>query len=340
MARPVERVEWGGRVATPEMRDRFGLKRELDLVEGLLEQAVRAEDPLLDEMAHYVVNAGGKRLRPLSAILAYRAVGGGDARLGEILDISTGLELIHTATLVHDDINDGARLRRGRLSCHAKYGAARALIVGDFLFTKGFQISGRFDQRVVDWTADACGKLAEGEILQSRFLNNPELSIEEYLELVRRKTACFIGTGIQIGAYLGGADEETVSALGQYGTDLGIAFQIVDDVLDVVGDGEKTGKRVGIDIRDGNPTLPSILTLRAGAQGSPRLLQILRTPQRGEGDVDAALEIIRSSGALDEARSLAREYGDRARRSVDVVEDPVYRAHLLRLVDMVLEREV
>lgn len=157
---------------------------------------------------------------------------------------------------------------------------------------------------------------------------------------MRRKTACFIGTGIQIGAYLGGGDEETVAALGRYGTDLGIAFQIVDDVLDVVGDGKKTGKRVGIDIRDGNPTLPSILTLRGEGNGAPRLLQILKTADRGQGEVEAALQIIRSSGALDEARALAREYGERARRSTEVIDDPVYREHLLRLVDMVLEREV
>lgn len=322
------------------MLDRFGLERELAMVERLLVDAVRSREPLLTEMVEYVVKAGGKRIRPLSALLAYRAVGGGEERLQEILDISTGLELIHTATLVHDDINDGARLRRGRPACHVKYGTGNALIVGDFLFTKGFQISGRFDRRVVDWTADACQMLAEGEILQARFLNNPEITIEEYLELVRRKTACFIGTGIQIGAYLGGGDEKTVASLQQYGTDLGVAFQIVDDILDVEGDGEKTGKRVGIDIRDGNPTLPSILTLRTSGNGAAQLLRILRSPDRDQGEVDAALKIIRGSGALDEARALAREFGDRARESARVVDDPVYLDHLLRLVDLVLERDV
>lgn len=327
-------------VPAHRMRDRFGLEEELAAVERLLEEVVQSREPLLQEIARYVVQAGGKRLRPLSALLAYRAVGGGEARLKEVLDISTGLELIHTATLVHDDINDGARMRRGREACHVRYGPASALIVGDFLFTKGFQISGRFDRKVVDWTADACQKLAEGEILQSRYLNDPSISIEEYLRLVERKTACFIGTGIQIGAYLGGADEDTVEGLAHYGTDLGIAFQIVDDILDVAGDKEKTGKRVGIDIRDGNPTLPSILTLQANGNGASQLSEILKTPTREQAEVDTALEIIRGSGALDQARQLAREYGDRARKWAEVVKDETYRGHLLRLVDLVLERDV
>jgi octaprenyl-diphosphate synthase len=322
------------------MQEAFGLTRELAMVEDLLEEAVGSREPLLHEMARYVVKAGGKRLRPLSAILAYRAVGGGEDRLQEILDISTGLELIHTATLVHDDINDGARMRRGRPSCHVRYGTPNALIVGDFLFTKGFQISGRFDRKIVDWTADACSKLAEGEVLQARFLNNPEIKIEQYLQLVERKTACFIGTGIQIGAHLGGGDDATVESLGGYGTELGIAFQIVDDILDVAGDKAKTGKRTGIDIRDGNPTLPSILTLKKNGNGASQLLRILQAPRRDSTQVEAALEIIRDSGALEEARALAREFGERARARVDVVADPVYRGHLLRLVDMVLDRDV
>lgn len=322
------------------MHARFGLDAEITAVETRLLDAVRAREPLLQELAEYVISAGGKRVRPLAALLAYRAAGGGEEGIGDVVEIATGLELIHTATLVHDDINDGARLRRGREAAHRRYGVAHALIGGDFLFAKGFQISGRFDRTIVDWTADACQKLAEGEFLQARFLNDPSISIEDYLTLVERKTACFIATGIRIGARLAGAPPDIVDGLYRYGVNLGIAFQIVDDVLDVAGDDGKTGKRIGIDIRDGNPTLPSILTMRQDGSNSGRLVQILRADQRGDDDVRAALQIIRDSGALDEARALAREYGERARREAEVVADSAARRHLVELVDLVVDRDL
>lgn len=322
------------------MHARFGLEAEIAAVEARLLRAVAAREPLLQELAEYVIGAGGKRIRPLAALLAFRAAGGRDEDLDPVIDIATGLELIHTATLMHDDINDGAKTRRGRDSAHRRYGPALALIGGDFLFTQGFQISGRFDRTIVDWTADACRSLAEGEFLQARFLNDPSIEIEDYLTLVERKTACFIATGIRIGAYLAGADQKTVDGLYRYGVNLGIAFQIVDDVLDVAGDAGRTGKRIGIDIRDGNPTLPSILTVRGSTEGSGRLVQILKTPERGDDDVSAALQIIRESGALDEARALAAEYGARARKEAEVVTDDFRRTQLLDLVDLVVDRDL
>jgi geranylgeranyl pyrophosphate synthase len=322
------------------MRAWFGVEAELETLERMLLEAVRAREPLLEEMARYVISAGGKRIRPLAALLAFRVVGGPEERLADCLEMCTGLELIHTATLVHDDINDGARMRRGRPSCHVKYGAANALIVGDFLFTKGFQISGRFDRTIVDWTGEACQELAEGEVMQGRYLNDPSLTVEDYLRLVEKKTASVVRTGIRIGAYLGGADPETLDALSHYGRDLGIAFQIIDDVLDVAGEDAKTGKRTGIDIRHGTPTLPSILTLQSGVRGASELQSIMRTPSRDSEAVETALQIIRESGAVDEARRLAAEHGARAREAAQVVKDPEGREKLTRLVDVILQREL
>lgn len=322
------------------MRARAGLEAELRAVEERLRAATASREPLLSEMARWMIDAGGKRLRPLCALMAYRAVGGGEGSLGDVIEIAAGLELIHTATLVHDDINDGAKTRRGREACHRRYGRANAIILGDFLFTKGFQISGRFDESVVAWTADACQNLAEGEILQGRFLGDPSaITLDDYITLVERKTAAFIATGIRIGAHLGGADDALVESMGRYGLNLGIAFQIVDDLLDVAGDGAVTGKHVGLDIRDGNPTLPSILAMQGEGDGPPRLLQILSAPQRGPAEVGEALALIRGSGALEEGRLLAERYGERARRELVNVPDAEWREHLAELVDLVVARD-
>ncbi|MBW3583303.1 MAG: polyprenyl synthetase family protein [Euryarchaeota archaeon] len=321
------------------MLQTFGLGTEMEQVEVRLRRSVASDEPLLTEMALYVIESGGKRVRPLAAVLSYRAVGGRDARLDDVLEMAAGLELIHSATLVHDDINDDARTRRGRDSLWRRYGRAPAIVTGDFLFTKGFHISGRFDNSIVDWTGDACRMLAEGEVLQSRYQNDPSLSVEDYLVLIERKTASIIQTGIRIGAYLGGADPATVERLGRFGLQLGLAFQIVDDILDVVGDGDRTGKRPGIDIQDGSPTIPLLLAIRRGGPDAERLADILRDTARTEADIDEALRIVRASGAVEEADAMARAHGTAARREIVALDGQVDHERLLTLVDLVLERD-
>lgn len=313
------------------------LAGDLVQVEKRLQSAVASEEPLLSEIAMHVIGAGGKRLRPMAALLAYRACGGrpGDTHA---LDIAVGLELIHSASLIHDDINDGALLRRGKEAAHRKYGIQNALVTGDFLFTKGFQLAGKFDETVVNWTAEACTKLAEGEILQARHRRDAKVPLEAYFRLISCKTAWVIAQGCRIGAYLAEAPKETQDGIADFGLNLGIAFQIVDDVLDVRGDDAITGKVVGIDVREGNATLPTLLALRRGGPKAERLARILMTHVKSDAEVKEALGLIRELDGDKQAMEHAVEYARKARASLMQVPQNRYRDHLEALVDHVLTR--
>src|SRR3989449_6526433 len=179
----------------------FGVSHELDLVERRIRESLVSEEPLLTEIAEYVIAAGGKRIRPTVTLLAFKSVGG--KAVGRAVDIAAALELIHSASLIHDDINDGGTERRGRPAAYLKYGMQEALVTGDFLFTKAFRIGGKMDGDIVDLTARVCAALAEGEILQKRHLGNVNLTWDEYLNIITRKTAMPIATGARVGALLG-----------------------------------------------------------------------------------------------------------------------------------------
>jgi len=315
----------------------FGVSRELDLVERRIRDAVASEEPLLTEIAEYVIAAGGKRIRPTVTLLAFKAVGGKE--IEKAVDIAASLELIHSASLIHDDINDAGEYRRGRLTAFRKYGIQEALVTGDFLFVKAFGIGGKFDDEIVEMTARACASLAEGEIRQKRHVGDVELTRDQYLDIITRKTAAPIGTGARAGALVGGGKLEEIDALGAYGLNLGIAFQIVDDILDVVGEDDVLGKRAGTDIKEGNVT---ILAIRALADGTvtdrSELLRILRKKNREWGEVHTALRMIRETGAVEKARQDAREFGELARGSLEDLRDTEARRHLRELVDFVLAR--
>src|SRR5436309_6860521 len=228
----------------------FGVSLELNLVEQRIRESLASEEPLLTEIAEYVIASGGKRARPLVTLLAVKSVGG--KSVGRVVDIAAALELIHSASLIHDDINDGGMERRGRPAAYLKFGIQEALVTGDFMFTKAFRIGGKFDDDIVDMTARVAAGLAEGEIRQRRHVGDVNLTREEYLNIISRKTAMPVATAARVGAILGAAPTEHVEAAGAYGLNLGLAFQIVDDILDVVGDGTTLGKRPGMDIKEGS----------------------------------------------------------------------------------------
>ncbi len=223
----------------------FGVDTELTLVGDRIREAIRSEEPLLTDIAAYVIEAGGKRIRPMVALLANKAVGG--KNLPQTVQIAAALELIHSATLLHDDINDSGLMRRGREAAYKKFGLQNALVAGDFLFVKAFQIGGKFEPEIVDLTARVCTSLAEAEIVQKRQSGDLAITRAQYLNVVMRKTAMPISAGARIGALLGGGTPEEVEALTSYGLHLGTAFQIVDDILDVIGEPAVLGKPVGTD---------------------------------------------------------------------------------------------
>lgn len=307
---------------------------ELKLVEQNLMRSVRSSERTLTDISGYLIGGGGKRVRPMITLLAFRVFGG--KKPSDIVDIATAIELIHTATLLHDDIIDGAEIRRGKESAYKKYGLKTTLVAGDFLFIKAFEFAGRFDETVVQWTADACTHLTEGEILQGFFNRNLEVTVKDYLEIVKRKTASLFQTGAKVGAYLAGAPPPLVEEMGQYGLDLGIAFQMIDDVLDIVGHQELLGKPTGMDLRDGNPSLPIILALSEGQRAVSEAFQSIRPT---EEKIREAIEAICRGRAIQQVKNFSKSYAEQAFKIIPKLPPSLYRNSLKSLVQLIVERD-
>ncbi len=317
----------------------LSISKELSLVEDLIQESIDSREPLLTEIAGYVIGAGGKRVRPAVTILSYYAVGGRDVE--RAVRIASALELVHNATLLHDDINDGGILRRGQPAAFKKYGLQNALVTGDFLFTKAFAIGAEFDPEIVDITAEACVRLAEGEIRQHANAHHLDTGEEDYFAIIRRKTAGFFAAGARVGAMLGGGTAEQIAALTAYGAHLGTSFQIVDDILDVIGDEATLGKPTGSDVREGNMTLLIQHALNNGnATAQAELARILERGPGSEEEVRRALEIVATSGAVEKARARAGEYGVRAKESIALLEPGPLKLELLQIADLVLHRDM
>jgi geranylgeranyl pyrophosphate synthase len=303
--------------AIATIRSAPGLEDYLERLELRLERAVASHPGLVAEVATETLAAGGKRLRPVLTFLASPP----ELRDGEgIVAAGSAVELIHMATLVHDDMLDGAALRRGRPTAWAVYGAGAAKAVGDHLFARAFaELAGAADVGAVRVLADACLALARGEALQRRQAFRPDTTVEDYLERCSLKT----GKLFEAACVLGGGPPE----LGEFGLALGIAFQIADDILDCAGEFDSTGKAPGVDLRDGTPTLPLILAARE----DPRVWAALA------GDyVDDALERVAQTSAIECSRALALEWSQRARAALDGELD---REALEALTCAVVDRE-
>jgi octaprenyl-diphosphate synthase len=307
---------------------------ELQLVEENLLRAIRSREQTLTDIAAHLICGGGKRVRPVVTLLAFLAFGG--KRTQDIVDIATALELIHTATLLHDDIIDRAETRRGKESAYKKFGLKNTLVAGDFLFIRAFEFAGKFDETVVEWTADACALLTEGETLQGYFNRNRDVTVDDYVEIVRRKTASLFETGAKLGAYLAGANSAAVEETQRYGLNMGIAFQMVDDILDIVGHVELLGKPTGMDLRDGNPSLPIILALNAEQAA---VCEAFQTAQPNEASIGAALDTIKSGAIIQQAKSISRGFAEEALKSIRKFPPSRYRNGLKTLVHLIVDRD-
>jgi geranylgeranyl pyrophosphate synthase len=310
------------------------VSEELELVEDNLRRAIRSREHALTDIAAHLIYGGGKRVRPMVCVLAFMAFGGKQTK--DIIDIATAIELIHTATLLHDDIIDGAEIRRGKESAYKRFGLKSTLVAGDFLFIKAFEFAGKFDETIVQWTADACALLTEGEMLQGFFNRNRAVTLDDYVEIVRRKTASLFQTGAKIGAYLAGADAKLVEETERYGSNMGIAFQMVDDILDVVGHSELLGKPTGMDLRDGNPALPIILALK---ESQPAVCEAFERSHPTDHQIATALDAMKAGAAIEEARLMSRGYAERALKSITKLPPSLYRNGLKTLVQLIIERD-
>lgn len=301
-------------------------------VERRLRDRLQSREPLLTEISSYLVGSGGKRVRPAVTLLVYRACGG--TELATIVDVATALELIHSATLLHDDIIDRSETRRGKPSALFRYGLAHTLVTGDFIFSRAFELCAPFDEQLIRWAAAACIALTEGEVMQSRFRHNPAVTLEDYLEIVRRKTASIFEHGSRAAASLAGACPELVEAMAAAGFAVGMTFQIVDDILDIEGTEASTGKPIGIDLRDGNPALPIVLALNA----DPVVRRWFAETELSEEQLAAFRQRIRASGAMISAKRLAESYAEEAQAQLALLPESTDKRTLLELVEQLVHR--
>lgn len=309
---------------------------ETERVKEAMQAAVSSDPPLLSQVARHVIESGGKLLRGTLVTTAYGALGGND--LAEVVPLAAAIELIHGATLLHDDIIDGASLRRGREAAHSAFGQGAALVGGDFLYVKAFEISGRYGPRIIEITGEACTSLAEGEILQQLNRSNFELDETTYFKIIEKKTAALITAGVLVGGHLAGASQAQMEALREFGTNLGLAFQITDDLLDITGQEEVLGKSPFTDLHQGNLTLAAIHTL-AHSSDAPRLLEILRSRHWNGKLEGVARNIMREAGSIEYAKRRAKEFADRARRALDILPPSNHRNVLSFAADSAVTRK-
>jgi octaprenyl-diphosphate synthase len=292
---------------------------------------------LIPELANHLVGAGGKRMRPLLTVAAARMCGY-TATDDRHIKLATCVEFIHSATLLHDDVVDESGLRRGKATANAMFGNAAAVLVGDFVYSRAFQMMvGVENMKVLRVLADATNVIAEGEVLQLMNCRNPDLDEKGYLQVIRYKTAKLFEAATRLGAILAGAGDEIEEAMAAYGAHLGTAFQLIDDVLDYSGDHAVIGKNVGDDLAEGKTTLPLIYAMQHGTAEQAQLVR--RAIQHGGlEELNAVLDAIRASGALEYARAQARAESHTACAALDALPRSNSRDYLLQLADFAVTR--
>src|SRR3989338_1710445 len=286
------------------------LAADMAAVDQVIRTRLHSEVLLINQVGEYIINSGGKRLRPALVLLSAEAF---NYKGKHHHDLAAVVEFIHTATLLHDDVVDESSLRRGRETANAVFGNPASVLVGDFLYSRAFQIMvGVGSMRVMQVLADATNIIAEGEVLQLMNCRNADIELEAYLRVIRYKTAKLFEAAGRLGAILGNAGPEVEEAMAAYGTHIGTAFQLIDDVLDYSGKEAETGKHLGDDLAEGKPTLPLIHVIQ---HGSPQQAALVRSAiENASGDSFAeVLAAVRASGALDAARQHGVEEAEKAK---------------------------
>ena len=309
---------------------------DMAAVDALIRRRLASDVVLINQVSEYIIGAGGKRLRPMLLLLAAGALGhrGPDAH-----QLAAVVEFIHTATLLHDDVVDESDLRRGRRTANAVWGNAASVLVGDFLYSRSFQLMVELERMpVMRILADTTNRIAEGEVLQLLHVRNPDTDEAAYLGVIERKTAVLFAAATRLGAMVAGADADTQRACADFGMNLGLAFQIADDVLDYTADADTLGKNLGDDLAEGKATLPLIRTLMgADAATAARMREAL-----AQGSLAALPEITRAiqqSGALDYCRTRALEFQARALAALATLPESPWRAALTVVADYAVARD-
>ena len=304
-------------------------------VDQVITARLSSDVALINQISHYIVSAGGKRIRPRLVLLFADALGFAGP---ERFELAATVEFIHTATLLHDDVVDESALRRGRETANALFGNAASVLVGDFLYSRAFQMMVSVNRmRVLEVLADATNVIAEGEVLQLMNMHDPDLAVDDYLRVIRYKTAKLFEASARLGAVLAGADRHVEDACADYGRSLGTAFQLVDDLLDYEGDTQALGKNVGDDLREGKPTLP-LLVAMTRCTDAERLLMRHAIEHGENARLDDILTIVRRTGALQATRDAATAEAAKARESLSALADSAAKNALLELCARSVER--
>ena len=302
------------------------VQAEMAQVDAVIQRRLASSVALIDQIGHYIISAGGKRIRPLLVLLFSDALG---FRGGERYELAATVEFIHTATLLHDDVVDESALRRGRKTANALFGNAASVLVGDFVYSRAFQMMVSLNRmRVLEVLADATNVIAEGEVLQLMNMHDPDLSVDDYLRVIRFKTAKLFEASARLGAVLANAPAEIEEACADYGRSLGTAFQLIDDLLDYEGTTAQLGKNVGDDLREGKPTLPLLLAMENGNTEERAIIR--QAIEHGEvARLADIVEIVRRTGAISATRDAARLEADHAASQLSQLAPSDYREALL-----------
>jgi len=314
------------------------VETEFLAVNDFIVEQLHSEVTLVESIGHYIVDAGGKRLRPMLTLLASKACG---IDSQQHIPMAAVIEFIHTATLLHDDVVDMSTLRRGRPTANAKWNNPSSVLVGDFIYSRAFQVLVKIgDMRIMKIIADTTNKIAEGEVLQLIAKNNPSASEANYMQVIENKTAILFQAAAQCGALLANADEASEKGLQNFGKSIGMAFQLIDDVLDYAGDATDLGKNIGDDLAEGKPTLPLIYAIEKGDKQQQKLIQqALRTEQLNPEMLKDVIEIVRQSGGLEYTQSLAKAQSKAALNYLQVLPDSEYRQAMKAMVNFSLSRK-
>jgi octaprenyl-diphosphate synthase len=311
------------------------LDSDLKAIDRCILDELHSDVVLVNQIGHYIIQSGGKRVRPLLVALCAKACG---YQGSHHVPLAAIVEFIHTATLLHDDVVDESTMRRGKATANAEFGNQASVLVGDFLYSRAFQMMVNIDSmRVMRILADATNVIAEGEVLQLMNCNDPDTTEAQYMEVIHYKTAKLFQAAGQLGAVISGRDEQTIQALGEYGMRVGTAFQLVDDILDYKASADEMGKNVGDDLAEGKPTLPLIHVMR---QGSPEQISRVRDAitHGGADQLELILESIVQTGALEYTQRIAIKEVELAKAAIAPIDDSPYKQAMLSLADFIIQR--
>ncbi|MDX3895908.1 polyprenyl synthetase family protein [Pusillimonas sp.] len=308
---------------------------DMKAVDEVIRARLNSDVVLIRTVGDYIIGAGGKRMRPALLLMIANALGykGSQHHL-----LAAVVEFIHTSTLLHDDVVDESDLRRGRSTANAVFGNAASVLVGDYLYSRSFEMMVEADSmRIMQVLSQATTIIAEGEVLQLLNVHDPAVSIERYMQVVRYKTAKLFEAAAQVGAIIAGADARQEEAAAAYGRHIGTAFQLVDDVLDYSGDAGFLGKNVGDDLREGKPTMPLIRAMEVGTEAQRQL--IAGAIEAGDGDFEAVAQAIHDTDALEHTRAIAAAEAEVARQALEAFPVSLHRDSLLKFCSFAVERD-